>query len=771
MTLGGGGRAAHVNSTTGLRYITGRPVTTPEEADVTVGRSTELEEVFAPRSVAVIGASNTAGTVGASLFRNILTSGFQGVVYPVNPKWKSVSGVRCYPKVEDLPEAPDMAVVIVPAERVSPVAESLGRMGARGLVVISSGFREVGGDGIVREDELIRIARAHHMSILGPNCFGVLNTDPAVGLNATFSDSLPPRGNIAFVSQSGALCAGILRYGTSERIGFSRFLSVGNRAGVDENDLLHSLGRDPQTKVILLYIESLANGRKFLEAAREVTEEKPVLVIKSGRSAVGEKAARSHTGSLARSGQDRLFDALFEQSGVLRADSIGELFRMAKMFSSGLRLDGPRLAILTNSGGPGIVAADACARAGLELPAPQPMMSEGLARRLSPSATIANPLDMTADAHPEQYRETLTTLLASPEVNAALVIATPTGTMNGGAVADAILASHTTSTKPVVACLFGLTDLSREVGFLEEHGVPTFTFPEEAVAGLSALARYHAWWTRPRTEVTTFPVDRGQVDRALARARELGTSVLPEYAARDLLSAYGIPFAGVARATTVNEAVAAGERLGYPVVLKVASPQISHKTDVGGVAVGIDSASDMRSAWNLMHRTLAAKAPNATIEGFDVEAMIRGGKEVLVGLQRDPGFGPIVVFGLGGIYVEVLKDVTFRLAPLRPLSAQHMVASVRAFPLLQGVRGEPPSDLPALYEVLQRVSQMAVEVPEIAELDINPLIVRSAGHGVVAVDARVVLGPPSRSEPSPSARRSGTGTPRTPGRGAARPRR
>lgn len=738
---------------------------------MTVGRSAELEEVFAPKSVAVIGASNTPGTVGASLFRNILTAGYQGVVYPVNPKWKSVSGVRCYAKVEELPDVPDLAVVIVPAEHVAGVAESLGRLGTRGLVVISAGFREIGGAGVAREDELIRIARQYRMSVLGPNCFGVLNTDPAVGLNATFSDSLPPRGNIAFVSQSGALCAGILRYGTAERIGFSRFLSVGNRAGVDENDLLHSLGRDPETKVILLYIESLADGRRFLEAAREVTEEKPVLVIKSGRSVVGERAARSHTGSLARSGQDRLFDALFEQSGVVRADSIGELFRMAKMFSSGLRLDGPRLAILTNSGGPGIVAADACARAGLELPSPQPMMAEGLARRLSPSASIGNPLDMTADARPELYRDTLQTLLSSPEINAALVIATPVGTMNGQAVVDAILAARSTSSKPVVACLFGLTDLSREVGFLEEHGIPTFTFPEEAIAGLSALARYHAWWTRPRTEVQTFPVDRAAVDRALARARSLGTTVLPEYAARELLTAYGIPFTGVTRATTVAGAVDAAERLGYPVVLKVASPDISHKTDVGGVATGIGSAAAMRAAWSQMQRSISAKAPNARIEGFDVEAMVTGGKEVLVGLQRDPAFGPIVVFGLGGIYVEVLKDVTFRLAPLRPLSAQHMVASVKAFPLLQGVRGEAPSDLPAIYEVLQRVSQMAVEVPEVAELDINPLIVRSAGHGVVAVDARVVLGPSSRSEPTPSTHRSGIGMPRTPRRGAARRRR
>ncbi|MCI4367516.1 MAG: acetate--CoA ligase family protein, partial [Thermoplasmata archaeon] len=620
------------------------------------------------------------------------------------------------------------------------------------------------------EDDLVRRVRSYKMSLVGPNCFGVLNTDPAVGLNATFSDSLPRRGNIAFVSQSGALCAGILRYGTAERIGFSRFLSVGNRAGVDENDLLHSLGRDPATKVILLYIESLADGRRFLEAAREVTETKPVLVIKSGRSVVGERAAQSHTGSLARSGQDRLFDALFEQSGVLRADSIGELFRMAKIFSSGLRLEGPRLAILTNSGGPGIVAADACARLGLELPSPSPTARRTLAGRLSPSASISNPLDMTADAHAEQYQESLRMLLAAPEFNGALVIATPTGTLDGTAVAQAVITARAGSTKPVVACVFGLTDLSKEVGLLEENGVPTFTFPEEAVAGLSSLARYHAWWTRPRTEVRSFPVDRPTVDRAIRRARASGTTVLPEYAAREILRAYGIPFGESSTVQTLADATRAAERVGYPVVLKVASPQISHKTEVGGVALGIGSAAQLKTAWAEMHRSLAAKAPNAQILGFEVEAMVTGGKEVLIGLQRDPGFGPVIVFGLGGIYVEVLKDVTFRLAPVRPLSAVHMVASVRAFPLLQGVRGEPPSDLEALYEVIQRVSQLSVEVPEIAELDINPLIVRASGHGVVAVDARVVLDPTSKLALPTSAGRSGAGTLRKPPRGGA-PRR
>src|SRR5580693_6239275 len=435
------------------------------------GKDGLLDELFAPSSVAVIGASNRDHSVAGALFRNLLRAGFRGTAYPVNPKWKSVSGVRCYPTIEDLPEAPDLGVIIVPAPQVADAAEALGRMGSKCLVVISAGFKEVGGAGEGLEARLVDVARKYRLPLVGPNCFGVLNTDPAVGLNATFSDSLPPRGNIAFVSQSGALCAGILRYGIAERIGFSRFVSVGNRAGIDENDLLWALGRDPSTKVILLYVESLANGRKFLEAAREVTEEKPVLVIKSGRSSVGERAARSHTGSIASSAQDQLFDALFQQSGVLRAETIGDLFRTAKIFSSGLRLDGPRLAVLTNSGGPGIVAADAAARSGLELPIPPPMLQEQLKALLSPSASVSNPIDMTADARPDQYREALRRLLEAPEINGALVIATPTGTLTGAAAAGAILEAKASTSKAIVACLFGLTDLTSEVAELEEKGV------------------------------------------------------------------------------------------------------------------------------------------------------------------------------------------------------------------------------------------------------------------------------------------------------------
>ncbi len=736
---------------------------------MTIGRSPGLGELFAPRSIAVIGASNRPGAVGTSLFRNILKAGFKGVAYPVNPSWGSVSGVHCFPDVASLPGVPDLGIVIVPARGVPRVVGELGRAGTRGVVVISSGFREVGGAGTPIEADLVRTARRYRMSVVGPNCFGLFNSDPAVSLNATFSESLPPRGNIAFISQSGALGAGVIQYGIAERIGFSRFISVGNRAGVDENDLLRALAEDPSTEVILLYVESLADGRRFLETAREVTERKPVLVIKSGRTPAGERAARSHTGSLAQSGRDQLYDALFAQAGVIRSESIGDLFRSAKVFSAGLHLNGRRLAILTNSGGPGIVAADAMARHGLELSPLTDRERARLARRLSPSASVANPVDMTADAGPAQFRDAVRLLLGARSVDGLLLIATPTGTLTSEATVEAVLAGREGSEKAVAACLFGVTDVSAAVAALESQHIPAFTFPEEAVEGLGNIARYHAWRTRPRTRVRQFRVDRPAVRATLARARRAGLTVLPEYAARELLGAYGLRFAPARTVRNEEEAVRAARQVGYPVVLKIASPDISHKTDVGGVALGIGDDAALRAALRQMAIRIRKKAPRARVRGYEVEAQVEHGKEVLLGMQRDPGFGPVVVFGLGGIYVEVLRDVTFRLAPVRPLSARHMIESVKAFPLLEGVRGESPSDLAALAEAIERVSQLAVDLPEVAELDINPLIVRASGRGVVAVDARVVLAPPSRRGPAPSARRSGSSRRRTPPDGERTP--
>jgi acetyltransferase len=704
-----------------------------------VGRDPTLSDLFAPKSIAVVGASNRPGSVGASVFNNIIQAGFQGIVYPVNPSRHSVSGVRCYTDIASLPEVPDLGVVIVPAAVVARTAEELGKAGTKALIVISSGFKEVGGEGVTREEELVRIVQKYKMDVVGPNCFGVLNTDPNVRLNATFSDSLPPRGNIAFVSQSGALCSGILRYGVAERIGFSRFLSVGNRAGVDENDILVSLAQDDATKVILLYIESLADARRFLETAREVTEKKPVFVIKSGRSAAGERAARSHTGSLAQSGRDKMYDALFEQSGVLRVESTGELFRAAKVFATGPVLEGPRIAILTNSGGPGIVAADAAERRGLQLPSLPPEVRQKLAKLYSSAASVANPIDMTGEASPSMFRESISTLLACREINAVVVITTTAAVIDTSAIAGAIMSARGSSPKPVVACLFGLDDLSDQVLRLEAAGVPTFTFPEESVAALGDLHRYWTWRTRPKTSVRHFDVDRAAAQAVIAKARADGVTALPEFRARELIEAYGIKFPALRMVTDVDAALEAAKAIGYPVVMKVVSPDILHKTDVGGIQVNLATPEAVREAWSAIHRSVALRAPKARIHGFEIEAMVPVGKEVIIGAQHDPVFGPVVLFGMGGVYVEILKDVTFRCAPMRTLSAQKMVEEVRTAALLRGVRGEPPSDVEALYEAIERISQLIIENPEISELDLNPVLVQPVGRGVLAVDARILL--------------------------------
>jgi acetyl coenzyme A synthetase (ADP forming)-like protein len=710
----------------------------------------DLSGLFSPRSIAVVGASRRTSSVGFTLFRNILASQYTGVVYPVNPSWSSVAGVRCYPSVDDLPEVPDLAIIIVPAPGVAETVERLGSRGTRQAVIISAGFREIGGEGVAREEELIRVTRRYRMHLVGPNCFGVINTDPGVSLNATFSDTLPLPGPISFISQSGALGAGILRYAQGLRIGFSKFVSIGNRAGIDENDLLSALGRDPTTRVILLYVESLADGRRFLEVARRVTEEKPVVAIKSGRTPSGEVAARSHTGSLARASSDRLFDALFEQAGVLRADNLGELFLMAKVFSGDRRMRGRRIAILTNSGGPGILAADMASRQGLDLPELSRSAQRRLRGFLSPIASVRNPVDMTADTSGDRYRRALRVILRDP-VDGVLVIGTPTGETTGREMAESILGEASRSRKPIVACLFGLTDLSEEVGLLERAGVPSLEFPEQAAEALSYLARYGAWRRRPRTQEPDFEVDRRGATRRLRAYRRRGRTSLAEGEARRILECYGIPFPPARLARTEEEAVRAAGDLGFPVVLKVSSPDILHKTEVGGVRLHLETEDDVRKAWRALREEISLRVPQARWEGALVEQEVRGGREVILGAQRDPQFGPIVLFGLGGVYVEVLKDVTFRLAPMRRLSARHMVRSIQGFPLLEGVRGEGPADLDALEEILLRLSQFIVEQDLVQELDVNPLLVRGKGQGAVAVDARIVLQAPLSSRSGPPA--------------------
>ncbi len=699
-----------------------------------------LEPLFAPRSVAVIGASTKEGSVGQAVLTNLILNRFNGIVYPVNPKTKGILGIRCYPSIMEVPDEVDLAAIIVPSAAAPGVMEQCGQKGVRSAVIISAGFREVGEEGKRLEQQVAAVAATYRIPLVGPNCLGLINTDPDVRLNASFATHTPAAGSIAFVSQSGALCTAILDYARAEHIGFSKFVSMGNKADVTENDLLRYLKDDRHTRVILLYVEDLVDGRRFIEIAREITGEiehpKPILVIKSGRTAAGARAAASHTGSLA--GQDEVYDAVFAQSGVLRVDTVEELFDYAVAFAKQPLPRGRRVAIVTNAGGPGIMATDACVRYGLELSTFAPETQEDLRRGLPPTANVHNPVDVIGDAQHDRYKHALRAVLADPAVDGLIVILTPQAMTDIEAIAGAIVEAARRQQKPVLASFMGVMDVSAGVKVLEGHGVPHYKFPEGACRALAAMARYVFWLERPRTEVRCFLVERQRAEAVVARARQERRCNLVEVEAGEILRAYQIPVVESVLARGVGEAEAAAGRLGYPVVIKIASPDILHKADVRGVAVGIEDADQLRKAHQRMMTHIAATLPQARLLGVTVQPMVRG-REVIVGMKRDERFGPMVMFGLGGTYVEVFKDVTFRLAPVREYSAERMVRSIKAYKILNGFRGEPPADLEAIKECLLRVSQLATDLDAVEELDINPLVVFERGKGCMALDARIVL--------------------------------
>ncbi|MBI3286559.1 MAG: acetate--CoA ligase family protein, partial [Chloroflexi bacterium] len=688
----------------------------------------DLSAIFAPRSVAVIGASRDPGKVGHAIFRNILEH-FQGVVYPVNPRARAIRGVRSYRSVLEIPDPIDLAVVIVPAASVPAVLEECGQKGVRGSVVVSAGFREIGAEGQAREEQVKAAVARWGYSLIGPNCLGVLNTDPAVRLNATFARSMPRPGNIAFLSQSGALTTAVLDYAQGKGIGFSKLVSLGNKADVTELELLAALRDDARTDVILLYLEDLVDGHRFIELCREITGEiprrKPVLAVKAGRTPAGARAVSSHTGSLA--GSDEVYDAIFQQAGVLRVDSVEELFHYAVAFASQPLPAGRRVAIITNAGGPGIMATDACVRQGLELASFTAETRRTLCDSLPPEAAIDNPVDVIGDAQHDRYQTALSSVLSDEGTDGVIVLLTPQAVTDIEEIARVVVDVARGSSKPVLASFMGVVDVSGGARVLEASGIPHYSFPEEAVRAYAAMARYAEWVRRPRTQVRVFPVDRDRVRQVLRDAPR--GEFVRETMAFELLEAYRLPLQRWAEASSPEEAAARAAEIGFPVAMKVLSPQIVHKVDVGGVRLNLRTPEEVRSAYEAMLDEIAAHHPQARIEGVIVQAMAQGGVETILGINRDAQFGPIIMFGLGGIYVEVLKDVTFRLAPMRELSARMMVESIKAGQILRGVRGQPPADIEAIVECIQRLSQLAVEVPEIEELDINPLMVFPAGQG------------------------------------------
>ena len=702
-----------------------------------------LRAFLNPRSIAVIGASQREGTAGNMLFRNLLREGFTGAVYPINPKTEVVASIRTYPTVLDVPHEVDMAIIAVPATAVNQVVEQCGRKGVRGAVVISAGFGESGDDGAAMEHKVLETARSYGMRLVGPNCFGIINTSPQISMNATFSALFPPRGRVGLCTQSGALGIAILEYAQGMDIGLSTFVSIGNRADVSSNDLLQYWYEDPDTDVILLYLESFGNPRRFSRIARTVAESKPVVAIKSGRTPAGSRAAASHTGALASA--DVASDALFKQAGMIRVDTMEELFDIANLLSHQPLPRGRRVVILTNGGGPAILTADACAARGLEVPPLSEKTHSQLKGLLPPNAGLANPIDMTADASVEQYRKAMETLAQDEDTDIVIVIFIPIFAPVD-AVADCVREMaplFREQGKTLLASFISARKTCIQADSDETYSVPCFTFPESAAASLSRACEYSEWLERPKGRTTSLKgISRKKAEQLVTQALERSPARplwLDGQSVNQLLECYGIVTAPVRYAATAAEAMKAARKVGFPVAVKLLSDTIVHKTEVGGVVLNLVSGRKVEQAFTQIEERLVGMGRRDEMQGVTVQRMVPGGVEVIVGVTQDPSFGPLTLFGAGGIHAELFKDVTFRIHPLTNVDAREMVRAVKVYQLLAGWRGAEPSDIEAVEELLLRVSAMEEDLPQIAELDLNPVKVLGRASGYVVVDARVML--------------------------------
>ncbi len=702
----------------------------------------DLTQFFHPQSIAVVGASRKEGSVGHALVRNLIYGGFTGVIYPINPKAKGIQGIPCFPDLSVLPDVPDLVVIVVPATQVERVVVQAGDLGTRHILVISAGFKEIGGEGVERENRLKKIAADKGISIVGPNCLGLINTDPEISMNATFGSDIPPHGCLGLISQSGALCAALLDYAKGRGIGFSQFVSFGNKCDVDEVDLLRSIAADPKTRAIMMYVEDVGSGQRFLQAAHEITHgahPKPILVIKSGRTAEGAAAAASHTGSLA--GSDNLYNALMTQSGAFRVETVAQLFDLAEVFTDPMLPAGKKTAIITNAGGPGIMATDACIRHGLELSKFRDYTKKSLQFQMPMVGSIKNPVDVIGDARHDRYRAALDAVSADDQVDQILVIVTPQTMTDVTQIAEVIGETKEFCNKPMAACLMGLVDVSAGVKLLQQkYEVPTFAFPENAMRALAAKARFGQWVRSQIKGYQKFEVNKEGVCQLFEREVAEGRHNLIELKALEALELYGFPTVPYKLAKTADEAVSAAAAMGYPVVMKISGPKILHKTDVGGVKLNLPDEAAVRHAFDEMIQNVRQRlGQEIEIWGVVIQKMLNPGKEVILGVTRDERFGPVLMFGLGGIYTEIFRDVAFRLAPIRENVAKEMIQEIRSIKLLEGVRGEPPSDITAVAECLLRLSQFVTDHPNISELDINPLLVYPRGKGAMVADARIIL--------------------------------
>jgi acetyltransferase len=699
-------------------------------------RRHQLDSIFSPTSVAVIGASTRKGTIGRETLHNILTAEFDGKVFPVNPKAPVIHSIKSYSTVLDVPDAVDLAIVIVPKEEVLGVARQCGQKGVKGLVVISAGFSEVGPEGKAREQAVLSVVREYGMRMIGPNCFGIVNTDPAVSLNATFGKTFPKVGKVGFITQSGAMGEAIMNQAKELGIGFSVVASIGNKADISSNDILDYFRDDPRTDIILMYLENFGNPRHFTAIAREVSRIKPIVAVKSGRTHLGAKAASSHTGSLA--GADVGVDALFEQTGVMRVNTVEELFDVAAALSSQPVPKGNRVVVVTNAGGPGILATDALINHGMQMPPLSAATVKELRKFSSTEASFSNPMDMVAGAGALQFRKTLGALKKDDQYDTIIPIFVPPVTIDQMDVAVSIREALAGTDKTILACFMGAGEGSSAVAFLKSHNIPVYIFPEAVAQTLSTIDGYRKWLNKPRGKFKSYKVNSDTVKAVIERVVGNGDGVIVGDDAIAILEAYGIPAAPYHFAASPKDAVTVANEIGYPVVMKINTPKILHKTELGAVLVDLRSDKEVRDGWKELESRVA-KMKKREKMSVALQQMISGEVETVIGMVTDPQFGPLIMFGLGGIFVEIMKDVAFRINPLTDAYAREMVQSLRSYPLLTGFRGSQPVDVDRIIDTLLRVSQLVKDFDCFTEIDINPFIVSADKRRCKAVDARFIV--------------------------------
>jgi acetyltransferase len=697
-----------------------------------------LKSLLKPSSIAVIGASRTPGKVGYEIVYNLKHGGFKGAIVPVNPSATDIIGIPCYSDLATYGKKIDLSIIVVPAAMAIAATEQSIAAGAKALIVITAGFKEVGKEGAALEKELAALCAANGVRLVGPNCLGVLNTFN--NMNASFATRMPKPGPIAVISQSGALLCAILDEACEQKLGLSLQISMGNKADLNETDFCQALAEDANTKVIMAYLESVVNGQDFIRVATEISKKKPIVLFKSGVTQAGSRAASSHTGSLA--GADTAYQVALHRAGIIRTFSYDAFFDYAAAFAMQPLPQGDRIAIITNAGGPGIMAADAVELSGMKMATLTPALADALRAKLPPAASVANPVDVLGDANAERYSQALQTVLKDDAVDAVIVLLTPQSMTRPKDTAEAIRNAAKTTTKPILTAFMGGLDIKEGKEMLsQEFNIPCYSSAERCAAAMKAMCDYAQWRKTHQADVPSrsFKVDQKAVRQIIDQHLANGRKQMGEAAAKQIFRAYGIPVAPGQLCTSADEAATASAKIDFPCVMKIASPDIIHKSDIGGVKLNLNSAAEVKAAFTAMMDTIRTKAPNARIDGVYLEKMCERGREVIIGMTRDPQFGPMIMFGLGGIFVEVMKDVSFEVTPIREVEANAMMERTRSFPLLKGVRGQAGVDLALLSETLQRLSLLVCDFPQIKELDINPFIANEAGKPSFAADGRMTL--------------------------------